>query len=176
MNSLSISLTVLFCIFLGTLIGTVIRELLPEHHLGDHSRDVMKLGAGLIATMSALVLGLLISTAKSQFDSVNDQLIEGASARVLLDRNLAHYGPETAPLRLELRQAFEQRIKNLWPKDKSVKEGIEAEEQSTAMESVGDGLRLLQPHDENQQILKARLMQLFTEGIGKTAWSLWALE
>jgi fluoride ion exporter CrcB/FEX len=68
-SPIAISVIVLACVFGGALLGALLRVMLPEHHLSAESKDVVKLAMGLIATMSALVLGLLIASAKSSFDA-----------------------------------------------------------------------------------------------------------
>lgn len=105
MSSLEISFVTLALVFGGALLGIALRAVLPQQHLAGDSRDVVKLGMGLIATMAALVLGLLIASAKSSFDTQNAELTELASKAVLLDRILAHYGPETQEARNMLRSS-----------------------------------------------------------------------
>src|SRR5216683_772946 len=92
------------CIFGGALLGFILRTILPEHHLRDDSKDVVKLGAGLIATMAALVLGLLVSSAKTSFDEMNAGVTQSGAKIILLDRFLANYGPETKAAREQLRR------------------------------------------------------------------------
>jgi len=79
MSSAAIALIVLACVYGGSLLGLQLRTVLPAHHLSDESTGVVKLATGLIATLSALVLGLLISSAKGSFDKVNDELLHDAS-------------------------------------------------------------------------------------------------
>ena len=74
MSPIAISVIVLACVFGGALLGALLRVMLPEHHLSAESKDVVKLAMGLIATMSALVLGLLIASAKSSFDAQSSEL------------------------------------------------------------------------------------------------------
>lgn len=95
MNSLAIGLIVFFCVFGGALVGLFLHSALPEHHLGGESKDAVKVGIGLIATMTALVLGLLVSTAKASYDAKHNELTQMAADTLLLDRVLASYGPET---------------------------------------------------------------------------------
>ena len=64
------------CIFSGMLIGMFIRSVLPEHHLSEESKDAVKLGIGMIATLAALVLGLLIATARGSFDAMNNGIMQ----------------------------------------------------------------------------------------------------
>ena len=93
MNAPFIALISFGLIFGSAMIGMLIRRFLPEHHLRDDSKDTVKLGAGLIATLAALVLGLLVGSAKSSFDSVNAGLTQNAARVIVLDRVLAGYGP-----------------------------------------------------------------------------------
>ncbi len=81
------------CIFGGALLGLLLSRLLPEHHLRDNSKETVKMVAGTIATLAALVLGLLVGSAKSSFDGTNTAVIENGARAVLLDRALAAYGP-----------------------------------------------------------------------------------
>ena len=92
MSSLAIALIVLACVFGSAILGIYLRSVLPEHHLSADAKDVVKLATGLVATMSALVLGLLITSAKGSFDRINSELVESAAAVLQLDRTLAATG------------------------------------------------------------------------------------
>ena len=105
MNSIIISLITFACTFGGSLCGLFLRPLLPDNHLNDDARDVVKLGAGLIATMAALVLGLLINSAKSSLDTMNNELTESSAIIIELDQSLAGYGTETVEMRQLLRKS-----------------------------------------------------------------------
>src|SRR5215472_11932731 len=106
MSSMAISWTVFGVVFGGALLGMALRALLPEHHLSQDSKDVVKLGMGLIGTIAALVLGLLVASAKSSFDTQKNGLAQMAANMGLLDRILAHYGSEANEARQELRSAI----------------------------------------------------------------------
>ena len=95
MSPFAIGLIVLVCVFGGALLGMLLRRVLPEHHLNEASKDVVKVVTGLIATLAALVLGLLIASAKNSFDTVNEGFRQSAAKIILLDRALAQYGSET---------------------------------------------------------------------------------
>ncbi len=105
MSSLAVSLIAFAFIFGGALLGMSLRGAMPQNHLSDDSKDSVKLGMGLVATMCALVLGLLIASAKTYYDTQNAELTEMSAKIVLLDRMLAHYGPETNESRALLRDA-----------------------------------------------------------------------
>ena len=71
MSDTAIAALIFACVFGSALFGLFLRTALPEDHLSQESRDVVKLGTGLIATMAALVLSLLVSSAKSSFDQMD---------------------------------------------------------------------------------------------------------
>jgi len=99
MNSTAIRLFVFVCIFGAALLGLVLRAVLPERHLSADSKDTVRLGMGMIATMAALVLGLLVASAKNFYDTQSSELTQLSANVILLDRVLAHYGPETKEVR-----------------------------------------------------------------------------
>src|SRR5262249_3612019 len=103
MSSTSIALASAGCIFSGALVGLLLQRLFPSHHLSKETQDVVKLSAGTIATLTALVLGLLVSSAKSSFDTMNNGIVQSSAKIIVLDRALARYGPETKPAREQLK-------------------------------------------------------------------------
>jgi hypothetical protein len=94
MSSLAISLIVFVVVFGGAMVGMFLRALLPQDNLSDETKDVVRMAMGLVATMCALVLGLLVSSAKNSFDALNNEMTGAASRVILLDQTLAPYGPE----------------------------------------------------------------------------------
>ena len=106
MSHLIISLVVFVWVFCMALLGLELRKRLPAEHLSEESTGSIKLAIGLIATIAALVLGLLISSAKSSFDQVNGDLVRNAVNIIRLDRTLAQYGPETLELRTILKHDY----------------------------------------------------------------------
>src|SRR6516162_455970 len=126
MSSLVIGLISTACIFGGALIGMWLHKVLPEHHLDTASKDTIKLGAGLLATMAALVLGLLVSSAKSSFDAMNTGIAQAGAKILLLDHMLADYGPETKDVREQLRHIVASSIDRIWPEEKDRTGGLRA--------------------------------------------------
>ena len=119
MNSLLITTLVILCCFCGILLGAYIREKVPEHHLSSDSKDIVKLGTGLIATLTALTLGLLVSSANNEFRSFNDGLDAIGIEIIVMDRAMAHYGPETKMARETLRQLVIAVLLTNWPEDQA---------------------------------------------------------
>src|SRR4029077_13996497 len=99
MNSIPLHLIVFVCIFGAVLFGMFLRAILPEQYLSADSKDTIRLGIGVIATMSALVLGLLVSSAKNFSDAQSSEITQMSANVILLDRVLAQYGPETKEAR-----------------------------------------------------------------------------
>ena len=103
MSPFLFSLIVFACVSIGGMFGLYVGSILPAQHASPESRDVVRLGMGLVATTVALVLGLLVASAKSFYDTQNNEAIQLAANLVLLDRVLAHYGPDGADARASLR-------------------------------------------------------------------------
>ena len=135
-SSLTIGLISAGCIFGGVLLGLVLRGLLPDYHLRDDSKDTVKVGAGMIATVSALVLGLLVASAKNTFDATEAEITQRSAQIILLDRVLADYGPETKATRAQLRNTVAATIEMLWPAEKKEASGLTGYEQANGMEFV----------------------------------------
>jgi hypothetical protein len=114
MNATLTALIVFGCLVGAVLIGRTIRGLLPEAHLSTESKDAVKVAMGLVATMSALVLGLLVSSAKGAYDTERSEVIQMAAKLAFLDRVLLAYGPEAAGARAQLRDHAEQAIRQMW--------------------------------------------------------------
>src|SRR5882724_5882182 len=107
MNPLLTALIVFVLILGGILAGAGLRKSLPDEHLSAESKDVIRLGSGLVATIAALVLSLLISSAKGSFDVQRNEIRQMTANLILLDRTLDRYGPETRAIRADLRAAVE---------------------------------------------------------------------
>ena len=163
MSSLTIASICAGFIFSGVLLGMFLRGLLPGHHLSNDSKDTVKLGAGMIATLSALVLGLLISSAKSSFDTVGSEITQSAAKIILLDRTLANYGPATKDARELLRRSVAAGIEMIWPEVKTTVPGMTNFERASGMELVQAKLRELTPGSEPQRQLLAQAQQISGE-------------
>jgi Protein of unknown function (DUF4239) len=171
MNALVISVIAFGCIFGGMLLGMVIRAVLPEHHVSADSKDVVKMGIGMIATLSALVLGLLIASAKGNFDTMNNGLVQTASKIILLDRVMAQYGPETREARDLLRRGVTSAMDRVWPKESTGQPEAKAVNPRDALEGLQDKLSQLSPQNDAQRSLQSRALQVSGD-IVETRWLL----
>jgi hypothetical protein len=153
MSSTLVALVSVICVFGGTLLGLIIGKIVPAHHVGSESRDAVKAGAGMIGMMAALVLGLLVSSAKQKFDSASTAIVEGGAKSILLDRTLANFGPEAKELRRHLRQGLAATMKLLWPEER-LEESLSAFETSGGMEKLTQKIRELKPQTEAQRAMQ----------------------
>src|SRR4249920_994557 len=134
MSSLTVGLISAGSIFGGSLLGMGLQRLLPGHHLGKETQDVVKLSAGTIATLTALVLGLLVSSAKTSFDTMNTGIVQSSAKIILLDRALARYGPQTKAAREQLKSAIAGTIEMVWPTEKTGVSALTAIERAKGLE------------------------------------------
>jgi hypothetical protein len=104
---------------LGCPAWTASARLLPNHHLSKETQDIVKLSAGTIATLTAMVLGLLVSSAKNSFDTMNNGVVQSSAKIILLDRDLARYGPETKAAREQLKRTVAGVMEMVWPAEKT---------------------------------------------------------
>ena len=160
MNSLTIGFISAGCIFGGVLLGMLLQKVLPQHHLESDSKDTVKLGAGMLATLTALVLGLLVSSAKGSFDAMNAGIAQTGAKVILFDHILADYGPETKEVREQLRDTIASTIEKIWPDKKGGPGGLRALESVDAAKTLQAKLRELTPKNDLQKSLLAQASQI----------------
>lgn len=167
MNSIEISSITFAFGFGGALLGMSIRSALPQQHLSPDSKDAVKIAMALVSTMCALVLGLLIASAKSSYDTQNNELTDVSSKLILLDRVLAHYGPEAKEAREELRNTAVNALDYMWatgeigpPQSAPV---------STSSEALYDKVQALSPKDDAQRTVHSEALSLVF-ALGQTRW------
>jgi hypothetical protein len=144
------------CTFCGFLAGMILKSFLPEHHVSTDSKDTVKLGIALVATMTALVLGLVTASVKSSFDELTRALKQTSAEIVTLDRTLARYGPETKEIREEFRRAVENRLQLTWPGESSKTEMLDSVEVTRGVEGMAEQIRKLAPQNDDQRWFKSR--------------------
>ena len=171
MSPLAISLIAYGCIIGGMVLGMFLRGALPEHHLSDESKDVMKLGIGMIATLAAVVLGLLIASAKGNFDTISSGLTQTGLKIISLDRIMAQYGPETKEVRDQLRRGVAASIERHWSKEKKGPTEAKAPDSRAFLEALQDRLRQLSPRNDEQRRLQSRASQVCSD-IAESRWLL----
>jgi hypothetical protein len=173
MNPNAIGAIVFICTFGGALAGIKLRTMLPEHHLSGESKDMVKVSIGLIATMTALVLGLVTASTKTSFEGVNTLVKHTASDVLSLDRVLARYGSETAATREALKLAVAQRIHMIWPQGDSRVVKLDPWEAIRRTELLVAQVRGLSPKTDDQRWLQSRALDL-GESLLETRWLIFA--
>jgi hypothetical protein len=164
MDPLTVGLIVFACVFGGALLGIFLHSSLPEHHLGADSKDIVKLGMGLVATMAALVLGLLVASAKGSYDAQSAELTKMSAHIALLDRVLAGYGPEAKEARELLRGAAARVLDQMWSED-----GVPKAPPSAGGEILYDKVARLSPKNDTERSLQGHALSI-TMDIGKARW------
>jgi hypothetical protein len=167
MSSLGLSFIVFACVFGGAVCGIILQRALPPNHLNGDSKDVVRMGMGLVATMAALVLGLLVSSAKSFYDAQSSELTQMSAKVILLDRLLANYGPETKQIRELLRGAVADSIERVWPQEHTQSSRLVAP--STGPEALLGEIQVLSPKDNRQRSLQAEALSTAVSLI-QTRW------
>ena len=150
----------------SAMLGVFLRTTLPDYHLSAESKETVKLTMGLVATMSALVLGLLVSSAKGFYDTQSAELTEMSAKLVLSDRVLAHYGPETKETRDLLRVAVVNNLDRIWPQERTRTSELEPR---IGTDVVLDKIQDLSPTDDKRRSLQAQAFSMAI-GLGQTRW------
>jgi hypothetical protein len=167
MNSFAISGIVFACVFGGAMASTALRDALPPDHLSADSKRIVTLGMGLVATMSALVLGLLVSSAKSYYDTQSAELTAASAKVVLLDRVLTLYGPETKETRDLLRGVVSASLDRLWPQERRPTSQVAPS--TTGAEDILVKIQTLSPQDDTQRSIKGQALNMVI-GLAQTRW------
>jgi hypothetical protein len=170
-SATAISVVGFACILSGALLGAFLRSSLPQHHLSDESKDTIKVGTGLIATLVALVLGLLVASAKGSFDTKSEELKQGAADVIMLDRDLRRMGPPAEHARLLLRRVIAFRLQVPWGEQAIHALGEPPPAGAASMEDVDDAIRGLSLTNEDARQLQARALQL-SANLTQTRWLL----
>ena len=173
MSPLATSLVVFLCVFGGALLGMLVSPLLPVQHQSSDSKDIVRLGMGLVATTVAVALGLLIASAKSFYDTQCTEMTQLAANYVLLDRVLAHYGPETSDARATERAILANHLGLSRPLDNTNQSYSDIKSGTLTGEVILDRIQDLSPKDDNQRSLKTQAINLSIQ-LGQTRWLMFA--
>jgi uncharacterized membrane protein len=162
-SAFEIFLIVLAIVFGSAMLGLYMQSLLPDNHLSSESKDAAKLATGLIATMAALLLGLLVSSSKSSFDQINSQLVESAARVLVLDHTLAGYGPETQSIRDSIKSFYIERTALVDSGDEAQLAKLGNPQSVARFAGLRAGLLQLSPSNDSQRQLQAQALQAFNE-------------
>jgi Protein of unknown function (DUF4239) len=168
-SSMAITCIAFAWVFGGALLGMLLRAALPEHHVSTEAKDLVKLGMGLIATMAALVLGLMVASARSSYDRQSTEITQMSANISLLDRILARYGPETKEARDLLRRSVVRIVDLTWPENGS--RPPELKPTAAGAEGLYEDIQELSPQNEVQRSLQAHALRMSLD-LAQTRWLL----
>lgn len=166
MEPFTSSLIVFVFVFGGALLGMVLHTRLREHHMIAESKNVVVAGIGLVGTMAAIVLGMLISSAKGYYDTQNAELTQLSANVVLLDRVLSHYGPEAADARAGLRESVSRALDQMSPGNGPPTQQLK---DSSKVESLYETIQGLTPKDEAHTAMKSHALSILG-ALGSGRW------
>lgn len=167
MSSVTITLIVFGCVFGAAVLGIVLRHLLPEHHFSADTKDTVKLAMGFVGTMSALILGLLVASAKDSYDKQSSGVTQMAAKVIYLDRMLANFGPETTEVRTIYRKAVEHVTEQMWHDGGSTQAQLDPG--ASRSEELLAKIEALNATSDLQKTLKAQAVSTTME-LGQLRW------
>jgi hypothetical protein len=162
LDAISTSLVVAGCIFLGGLAGLTLHRVLPETHLTRETQDVVRLGTGMLSVLASLVLGLLIATAKTSFDTTDGEIRSYGADLILLAETFRDYGPDAAAPAAVLREYTQRLLQDDWPASGARRFVAEDVEAGALMEHVRERIRALVPADAGQTWLRDQALTIST--------------
>lgn len=166
MHALEVGFLAFALIFAGALAGFAIRPAVPANHLVPEAKDTVRLAIGLVVTMTGLVLGMLVSSAKTFYDGEKNQVAQLGSQIVLLNDLMSAYGPETNSARVEARTFVEAGMNRVWPRDKSQLYHLRPEDKAAYFYHE---VQELTPKDDMQRVVKGELMSTALK-LSETYW------
>ena len=152
----------------ATAFGAVLGRVLPSHHLSKESKEIIHLGIGVIVTLTALVLGLLVASAKTSFDSKSDEIRQSSVKIIVVDRLLRQMGAPAAQARASLRQWIERNAAAIWAPD-DLK--VPAEQSHVVWLDFHDKVRTIAAGDDSQKALQVKIIDA-VDDLAETRWLL----
>lgn len=159
MNSIVVSLGVTACVFAGGMIGLHMHRIVPKDNLTKETQDVIRLGTGMLSVLASLVLGLLISTAKTSSDSTDHAMRTFSAGLILLDETLRDYGDAAKVPRDLLRNYTSRALADHWPTDGQAAK-IDNAATGNLLERVREQIRALKPVDDGQRGLQGEALKI----------------
>jgi hypothetical protein len=173
MSAPTTSSIVFLSLFGAILLGMYLRSVLPEHHLSAEAKESVRIGMGSVATMAALVLGLLVASTKGTYDAEKAEVTQMAAKIIYLDRLLASYGPETKEARDVLRSSVESAMTRIWSSTDSQHGPVDPSTSWT--ESLPNAIQKLAPKNEMQTSFRSQAASLIAD-LGQMRWLLFEQE
>jgi len=167
MSAIAVSIAVFACTFAGALAGLLIHARLPASHLEGDSKDVVKLVMGLMATLSALVLGLLISSAHHSYELQQQEVQIIGISIFQLDRALERLGPDAKDARELVRHIVTAELARASATDGMLTAIETPIETQRAAAALFDRIAAHSPGNDMQRIAQQRALHLLNT-LGET--------
>jgi len=171
MSALATALLIFASTLAGAQFGPVLRDLLPVEHLSEDAKDVVKLGTGFVASIAALVISLLVSSAKTSFDERMNEVCNAATDLIVLDRILADYGKDTAVARASLSTMTHRWVERIWPERGTKAELDPLRDGRPPIEILESEVRALKPATDAGKGLQSDALAIISD-IQHTRWLL----
>src|SRR3954469_17711553 len=170
MSDILIGVMVFGFVFGGAIFGMLLGRILPDQHLSTDARDVIRIVMAMLATLSAVVLGLLTNSAITSFAEKEGELRAAAVQFIMLDRTLAAYGPETKDARKLLKQVLTERISLIWPRKGSGDVSLDALGGTAGSELVQQEILTMSPQTEKQRWLHSNALEIYNT-LARSRWT-----
>ena len=143
----------------GVVFGMMLRARLPRGYLSAETKEVIRLGAGLLATLTAVVISLMIASAKASYDTQDAHFRQLATNLVLTDQLLAQYGVEAAGVRKLMRKAVPAAMDRIWREKATSSPQDTAFTANSLAEQLHYAIETLSPGNDAQRALKLRIVE-----------------
>jgi hypothetical protein len=176
MTEIESAVLVFILLLACTALGAIVRPLLPEEHKAQETVQLIQLLVGMLVTFAALVLGLLTASAKTIFDTTNNDMRSYATSIIELDRAMRDYGGELGQARGLLRAYTAAAIASTWPNETpppgDFYPNVESSKKTDSLASATLGallsrsqhdVRMLVPHDDYHRQLAVEAATRFEQ-------------
>jgi hypothetical protein len=171
MSTIYVGLVIVSILFGSALLAIGIARLLPEHHLSAETKSVVSISMAVIGTLSALVLGLLISTANTLYTTKAERVTQISADVISLDRLLRRYGSEAQDIRALLRNYVAAKLQDLFPQNRDQLPNLDNEATVSLLEQLQNKILAVHPASDTQRWLQSQALQLAAEAMA-TRWEL----
>ncbi len=155
-----VAFIILVFMLCGMALGLYLRFVLPEHHTQADSKDILMTAAGMMATLIALIIGLLVTSAKGNYDETTASITQSGAKIITLDYYLSSYGPEANEARELVRMATAAGIERIWPNESAKGTDFSKMEAATGMAEAYSKIRELSPRNDAQKYLLTQALQI----------------
>jgi hypothetical protein len=169
MESLTLVFLTALSMWAGIGLGQLLQSRLPEDHLQGESRDMIRTASGLLGTVVALTIGLLVGSAKSTFDQANEGVIAFSTRVIQLDQALRRFGPVAEPLRGELRESMQLGRELLWYSQEPVDRRLKEAQRMRRFNDVLKQIEALPVESPGQELTRKEAAVLGGE-VGRSVW------